>query len=335
MRNPNALQWNGEEGHYEVYYVTLTDPVTGVGLWIRYTMVAPLASTAEAGSASLWFLAMDPREGATPATVGRKQSFELRRLVSDADPFRLQVGDATMSDGAMSGSFEDVAWDLRWTPGRAYEHVHPLLRPIASTVLVLPHADVAIDGFVNFGGERIELSGARGGQAHLYGSKHATTWAWIHCNDFRTVDGDPVQDAFVDGVSVVVPRFGRQMGPNTPFVGRISGTDFASRSPVRVLANKSRFEETSWDFEVSEGDRKLIGEVEADRRLLAGVTYHDPDGDLAYCYNSEVANMKLYVHERTGRRGGWRHATTLLAPGTAHFEYAQRTPVPGLELHTS
>src|SRR5205085_1518340 len=41
----NDLQWQGQPGHYEVYYVTFTDPVTGVGFWIRYTMVAPLAET--------------------------------------------------------------------------------------------------------------------------------------------------------------------------------------------------------------------------------------------------------------------------------------------------
>jgi hypothetical protein len=332
----NEFQWDGQPGHYEVYYVTLTDPGTGVGIWIRYTMVAPLQGLGESATCSLWFLAMDPRPGHAPV-FGRKASFPVAELDARRDPFRLEVGDATLTDSGMTGSFEDVAWDLRWTPAASgYEHVHPMLRKarIAQTVLVLPHADVSIDGSVSFAGERLALSGARGGQAHLWGSKHAHSWAWVHCNDFSTLDGEPVPGAFVDGVSVIVKRFGRTVGPNTPVVARIDGQDFASTSPRRVLANDSTFSLTGWRFEAVDGARKLIGEVDADRSQLAGVTYHDPDGELAYCYNGETATMRLHLYERTSQVGGWTHRHTLVARGRAHFEYAQRAPVPELELLT-
>jgi len=238
----------------------------------------------------------------------------------------------------MSGAFEDVEWDLRWTPAeRGYEHVHPVLRraKIAQTVLVLPHADVAIGGTLSFAGERLELAGARGGQAHLWGSKHANSWAWVHCNDFATLDGEPVPGAFVDGVSVIVQRFGRAVGPNTPVVARVDGRDFGSTSLARVLGNDSMFSLTGWRFEAIDGGRKLIGEVDADRSQLAGVTYHDPDGELAYCYNGETASMRLHVYARARQVGGWAHRTTLVAAGRAHFEYAQRTPIPELPLLTT
>src|SRR5580693_5741055 len=175
---PNALRWTGNPGHYEVYYVTLTDPATGIGVWIRYTMLAPLASAAEDASCSLWFLAMDPR-GGRPPTFGRKATFPIADLDSGTNPFALRIRDASMSDGGMAGSFDDVAWDLRWpAPPRAYEHVHQSIQRLgaAQTVLTLPGADLSIDGMIQFGGERLTLAGARGGQAHLWGSKHARTW---------------------------------------------------------------------------------------------------------------------------------------------------------------
>ena len=140
--------------------------------------------------------------------------------------------------------------------------------------------------------------------------------------------------AFVDGVSVIVPRLGREMGPSTPVVGHIDGADFNSTSPRRVLSNESTFALTGWRFEAVDGSRKLIGEVEADRGQLAGVTYHDPDGELAYCYNSETASMRVHVYERARRVGGWGHCKTLVASGRVHFEYAQREPVAGLGLLT-
>ena len=102
-----------------------------------------------------------------------------------------------------------------------------------------------------------------------------------------------------------------------------------------MLANDSTFSLTGWRFEVVAGTRKLIGEVDADRSLLAGVTYHDPDGELAYCYNGETASMRVHVYERARQVGGWAHRRTLHANGTAHFEYAQRVPVPGMELLTT
>ena len=206
----NALQWDGAPGHYEVYYLTLTDPATGVGVWIRYTMLAPLANVDGPASAALWFLAMDPRPGASP-TLARKQTFPIARLHAEADPFELTIDTATLTDGGMRGTLDDISWELRWSPsGKAYAHVHPVLRRagVAKTVLVLPHADLTIDGTIELGGERLELRGAKGGQAHLWGSKHAASWTWAHCNDFSTLDGEPSPGDFVDGVSVIVPRFG-------------------------------------------------------------------------------------------------------------------------------
>ena len=79
MARPNELQWQGGPGHYEVYYLTLTDPATGVGLWIRYTMVAPLERAGEQATCSLWFLAMDPRAG-PPPTFARKATLPIDQL---------------------------------------------------------------------------------------------------------------------------------------------------------------------------------------------------------------------------------------------------------------
>jgi hypothetical protein len=325
----NAMRWDGSAGHYEVWYVTLTDPGSGVGVWIRLTMVAPLDGEA---TCSLWFLAMDP-DG---APIARRTSHPIERLTANADPSRITIAGAHLDDRSTAGGFEDVAWDLRWAAGRPYEHVHPVLRRarIAKTVLTLPHGDVLLHGSVSLpGGRDLPIDGARGGQAHLWGSKHAQRWAWAHAGDFTDQEGAPVPDTFLDGVSVYVPRFGREVGPSTPVVGRFLDEDFVSRSPRRVLANRSAIGLTGWRFEAIDGSRRIVGTVDARREHLAGVTYHDPDGDLAYCYNTEVASAHLSVFDRAASgRHGWTLRQTLVSSGRAHFEYAQRRPVADVAL---
>ncbi|MFL5824724.1 MAG: hypothetical protein ACJ764_14930 [Solirubrobacteraceae bacterium] len=333
----NDMRWSGTPGHYEVYYVTLTDPRTGVGVWIRYTMVAPLPSAGLPATCSLWFLAMDPRPGAQP-TFARKKSFPVAQMEASREPFELRVPGATLSDGVMAGGFEDVAWDLLWTPAeRPYQPVHPLLGKlgVARTVLLLPHADVAIDGTLKIGAEELRVTEVRGGQAHLWGTKHASSWAWAHCNDLASPSGEPVPGAFFDAVSALVPRFGRTLGPNTPVVGSFGAEAFRSTSPHRILSNPSRFDVDGWRFEAVDGSRKLVAEVRPVREQTAGVTYHDPDGEKAYCYNSETASVRLEIHERAGRRGPWRETESMHSQGRCHFEFGTRTPVPGIELLTS
>src|SRR5215218_7436455 len=260
----NVLRWDGGPAHYEVYYLSATDAASGTGLWIRYTMRSPLQGV---GECSLWFMAME-RDG---ARFARKASHPIEALTAEADPFHLTLAGADLSDRGMAGAFEDVSWELLWEPSLpAAEHVDPLLRRagIAKTILVLSHPDLAVSGTVRFGGRELTLEGARGGQAHLWGSKHASRWAWAHCNDFAGHEG-----AFVDGVSVFVPRFGREIGPSTPVVGRFGDDDFVANGPVAVVRAPSRFGLTSWHFEATAGKRRIVGEVEAPRASLVGVTY--------------------------------------------------------------
>jgi hypothetical protein len=329
----NALRWDGAPGHYEVYYLSATDPASGVGLWIRYTMVAPLPETGDEATCSLWLMAMDPAGGGN-GRLGRKRSWPVAQMHAADSPFELRIADAVLSDRGMTGAFDDVRWDLRWEPtAKPYEHVHPFLRRarIAKTVLTLPHADLEVSGTVTLPDRQLELAGARGGQAHLWGSKHAARWAWVHCNDFSSLEGEPRPGEFVDGVSVFVPRLGREIGPNTPVVGRFGGDDFASTGPLAVTRNSSHFALTSWQFEARDGARRIVGTVDAPRDTLVGVTYHDPDGDLAYCYNSEVASSRVQVWDRQ-RGSGWRLTDTLQAAGRTHFEYAQREVLADLPL---
>ena len=73
MSDRNAMRWDGSPGHYEVWYVSLTDRGSGAGAWVRLTMRAPEAGAAEC---SLWFMAMTP----SGERVARKRTFPIAAL---------------------------------------------------------------------------------------------------------------------------------------------------------------------------------------------------------------------------------------------------------------
>lgn len=327
MNDRNAMRWDGSSGHYEVWYVSLTDRGSGAGAWIRLTMRAPSAGDPEC---SLWLMAMTP----SGERVARKRSFPIAALRAESEPFRLVVDAAELSDRGSAGRIDDVSWELRWDPGTvAGEIVHPLLERarIARTMMVVPHPDLAIEGTITWGGSTLELAGARGGQTHLWGAKHASRWCWLHASDLEGVDGAQRRGDWIEAVSVVTPRAGREVGPSTPVTGVLLGERFDATGPTRVLRADARIGLTSYHFETRNRTRRLRVEVDAPRETLVGVTYDDPDGEQAWCYNSEVASLRAWVWDRS-RGGGarWLLRDTLQAPGRAHVEYAQREPAEGV-----
>ena len=136
------------------------------------------------------------------------------------------------------GRFEDVAWELSWEPSLpAAEHVDPLLRRagIAKTILVLAHPDLAVSGTVRFAGRELVLGRrARRPGAPVGLQARVALDLGARQRPAHGVEGEPRPGAYLDGVSVYVPRLGRQLGPSTPVVGRFDGDDFRSTSPLRV-----------------------------------------------------------------------------------------------------
>ena len=149
----------------------------------------------------------------------------------------------------MTGAIEQRRAPLRvgsaWQPRLpAYGHVHPFLRRagIAKTVLFLPHPDVEVSrhGRVGTGGASTSRR-ARGRPGAPVGlqARHALG---LGCTAATSARPRNAPDTFVDGVSVFVPRFGRELGPNTPVVARVGGADLLSISPLAVQRNDSDFD---------------------------------------------------------------------------------------------
>ncbi|HVP00981.1 MAG TPA: hypothetical protein VMT10_00310 [Solirubrobacteraceae bacterium] len=326
----NALRWDGSPGHYEVWFITLTDGASGTGVWIRFALHAPDHAPADC---SLWFLVMRP--DGTRFAARERLGAELLR--EEGGPTRLVIADCELSARGSAGAFGEVRWELRWDPAPAPGlPVHPAIERLrlAKTMFVIPQPSVAIEGTVAFGGQSLELSGAHGAQAHLWGSKHADSWGWAHAAELETLDGEPRPGDWIDGISIIARRMGRSVGPSTSVVGRLLGEEFQATAPLSVLRARSTSGLSRYRAETRAGNRRVLFEVDAPLGTLVGVTYDDPDGERLRCWNTEVASMRLWVWDRARRRGSpWLLRETLQAPGRACFEYAQREPLTNVEMH--
>ena len=290
----NALRWDGAPGHYEVYYLT-SPTATGIGLWIRYTLLAPDRGARDVRAV---VLAMD-RDGAPRRAQGDAPD---RRAAGPRDPFGLPIGDAELRDDGMGGAVGDASWELSGSPGPAVRHVHPLLERARSRQDDLVAARIPTSrcrGTVAHRRARDRARGARGGQAHLWGRS--------------TPRAGPGRIATTSPDAAPRPELRRRASAcscraSAASWGRARRSSGASTASLRSRPTRSRVVRQRRAVRphrlavrrAATATRRLVARSTAPRASLVGVTYHDPDGEPAYCYNSEVADMHVDVHAPRG-----------------------------------
>jgi hypothetical protein len=314
----NAPRWDGESrGHYEVWYLTLSHPGSARGFWFRYTLEVP-SDPGREPVAERWGFVFTPGEPA----AGGKETCALEWPPKGV----MHVGDAVLEDGhavgEVTGAGVGMAWDLRWEPSPTAMWPIPgwLGRSkVPSTRVVSPSLRARFDGTVRVGDRTFELRGAPGCQTHLWGRQHAARWAWAHCSAFAEDDG-----AVLEAVHAV-PLLGRgRPAPRgaTFLYAEVGGDVLACNAWPWVARASSRVESPRWELRGRTRTARVRAVVEADLAEMAQVTYEDPDGEKAWCCNSEIGRCALEVERDDGS------FVRLTSDGLAHVEFGAREPDP-------
>ena len=315
----NLPAWTGRRGTYEVWFLTVTDPATGDGYWIRSTLTAPKAGDPSGG---VWFARFDPADPS--ATFGIHRACTEWKLGSEG--FAVAIGDAEMASGLARGSLEgdghEVRWDLQYPTGEPTYRLlpDPLYRSsLAPTKPMSPNPRTAVRGTITVDGRTQELVEAPGQQGHLSGTRHAERWAWAQCGAF--VD----EEAVVHALTVQSRR-----GPvDTPFLTSV-GLRWQGRwTRLAKVRFRRDFDLGTWKIDVSNRRFRVTGRIEAPADTLLRARYTDPSGGFRYCHNSEIASCRLVLFERTAR--GWQEVALLESKGTTHAEWAGRTQARSIE----
>ena len=201
-----------KRGHYESFYLKLTDPNGGRGAWIRHTVHK---RPGEPVTCALWFVLFDAAAAAPRAT---KRQFGPDQLDAPAQSY-IRVGDAVLGDGRATGSVSTDALSASWDLTFADEHepFHHLPRDflydakLPKTKFLSPYPNAVYNGTLDVAGEPIEVNGWRGMVGHNWGAEHAERWVWVQGAGFEDRSPDDYFDMAVGRIKVA--------GMQTPWVG--------------------------------------------------------------------------------------------------------------------
>lgn len=326
----NECRWDGGPGRYEVWYLTLNHRASGVGLWLRHTIEAPNAGAGEP-HAALWFGFFDPRDAGR--TFGIHREFPIAELAAQKRPFAVGLPGSSFGHdrarGSLAGGGHSAAWDLSWDPAprtfRQLPSLFYLRGGLGGTTVLSPNLSVPVSGWIEADGRRLELDGEPGGQTHLWGRKHAHSWAWGRCNAF---EGRP--DLVFETLTARLQRGGRVL-PALTVLSLHLGDEVLRWNRLRHLAfTRAQVGTGLYRFSAVAPRCRVEGEFSCHPRDMIQAEYRDPDGEAVHCANSEIADLRLTLFRRVAPVGRWREAARLHAPRAGHFEVAGRERDPAI-----
>jgi hypothetical protein len=302
-------------GHYESFYLKLTQPGGGRGVWIRHTVHK---RPGEQPTCALWFVLFDADAAGPRAT---KRQFGADELSAPPGSY-IRVADASLGDGSANGRIETPAFDASWdlTFSDDHEPFHHLPRdflyraPLPKTKFLSPYPDALFDGGIELDGERIEVDGWRGMIGHNWGAEHAERWVWIQGSGFEGHSPDDYFDMAVGRIKVG--------GRTTPWVGNamlmLDGKAHRLGGFGHIPSTQVSEEPTGASFELKGKGIALSGSVGAPAKDFVAWVYADPVGPEHNTLNCSISDLEL----RVSLDG--RPSATLRVPGAAAYEFGTR-----------
>src|SRR5260370_23925853 len=84
-----AARCQDRPGTYEAWYVTVSDPASRRGFWLRYTTMNPASGAAAEAHSALWAFAFDRDH--PEMNWGGKVTYPLQALLTSSRPFGLRL----------------------------------------------------------------------------------------------------------------------------------------------------------------------------------------------------------------------------------------------------
>lgn len=310
-------RWQGEPGRMEAWYATLTAARTGEGVWLHHELRADLRGRAEAHG---WAAVFPP---AGPPVVERFGPEPIADVPDAGGALWFDAAGARVGPGGLAGATDTLAWDLacRDTGPPLYTFpAHVWRHQVLPAAQVVPWPTMTVAGHVDVGGRRIDLDGARGGLAHIFGHGNAHRWGWLHAD---LGGGDVLEVVAAQGRHPLL----RAVPPRVVARLRVDGQDWPSDPLVASVGSRVRLGLPRWWATVTTVGRRLRVGVRVPPGAAVVLGYRDPDGARSTCTNSCRADAEVRLEVR--RPTGWELQRRWSLSATAHAEVGRPAPATG------
>jgi hypothetical protein len=330
--NQVRYQSNTKAGHVESYFLKLNDPRSPKALWLKFTLLSPQKHP-QSATADLWAISFDGDQ----KNIAAKRSWSLYDSEVKMTTYPLRLGESELRPGYTRGSVEKsgakIEWELSFNAGSPPMHLFPFelmyKAPLPKSKTVTPYPNVRFEGWYRVNGVEVKVSGWPGTQGHNWGREHAFLYVWSHCNAFFGEDGELLQDTYFEGLSAKI-KIGPVLSPYLSSAWlRYRGVDipFTLRELTRA-GTTSEIEQRGpyrWSFYLDSPQASLEGTIEATQSQMCGLYYVNPDGQMTYCLNSKIANMRLLLRPKNS-------GSMILTSRAAALEIGTRDPNHGVTM---
>jgi 2-keto-4-pentenoate hydratase/2-oxohepta-3-ene-1,7-dioic acid hydratase in catechol pathway len=311
-RDPDRPQWKGQRPWIELWFAVVIDASRRRALWVRQTMFVPRQGDARATIWGAWFDADAAPQARAAKRYAPIDRAEIAKLGDEADTPLIRIEDSRLGRTGAAGSVDGLAWDVRWTGGRAVHEDLPSWLPAPTHGRPILH-DAEATGRVIVGGEPIEITG-RATAMHLWGKRRMPTLHWIYApwlgDGSLEVQAMSLRDRFAMGIATL----------------RLDGPAAMTGSPATAAHASCLITATV------AGARRLVhARAWAEPSAMVGYAYRDTDDRDLMIAQSDIGSAQLEVYHRTAPGAPWHAVDERRVAGGVAVEIHQRTPLPEVD----
>lgn len=314
----NLPMWQGQPGHFEIWFVVAIDQNAARATWVRYTTFSPLDGPPRA---AVWAADFDAQRD--PPTIWAKSTHSIDAYVGATDRFSVRIGDSEIHHGHCTGKVASaghrIAWDLEFAVGSAPVRRTPavLEQVRLATTAVHACADAPVSGWIETDGVRRQLASGKAVQMHLYGTRRVgnLSWIWAPALD----DGQ----ATLEVISAQMRRpLAGMRGPHMTSVFLRHGDELEdlTQLPDALLPSSSSPAPGVLDVTWTGVRRALRIRGFAPLDSYAGWVYRNTGGRELYVAQSDIATCVVESFRRSHPLGKWRPQARLISRQGAAVE---------------